>query len=372
MHVVIAPDKFKGSLTAQAVADRIGDGIRSVRRDLEIVRLPVADGGDGTLAAMIAGGFQRVDVRATGPTGSIVETAYARRGTTAVVELAAVCGLLRLPGGRSAPMTASSYGLGEVVSAAVGAGARRVVIGLGGSASTDGGAGFLQALGFDLRGRDGATLDRGGGALAEVQSIDLSSGPDELRDIRFIVAGDVDNPLCGPHGAAAVYGPQKGADHEQLTELDRALGRWANVVAERSGSDLRDRAGAGAAGGVGFAAAAVLGARLVPGIELILQLIGFRARLDGCRLVVTGEGSLDAQTLAGKAPFGVANAARAAGVPTVAVCGRNSLDRAQLNEAGIDAFYALTDIEADERRSLMQAGALLERVGAAIATDHLS
>jgi glycerate 2-kinase len=372
VHVVVAPDKFKGSLTAVQVGEHVATGLHSVYPDLAIVALPMADGGDGTVDAVVAAGFDRVAVTASGPTGADGHTSYARRGDTAVVELATVCGLLRLPGGTLAPMSASSYGLGEVVDAAITAGARRVVLGLGGSASTDGGAGFLQGLGIRVRGREGGPLAPGGRALADVEALDVDAVLPRLRDIEFTVAGDVSNPLCGPNGAAAVYGPQKGADRSQVAELDAALSRWADLVADAVGRDLRDLPGAGAAGGVGFAAAAVLGARILPGIDLLLDLTGFRSLLSACRLVVTGEGAMDRQTLAGKAPVGVAAAARAAGVPTVAVCGRNSLNPAELADAGISAVYALADVQPDLDRCRAEAGPLLEQVAAVLATNHLS
>lgn len=372
MHVLVAPDKFKGSLTAVEVAQRVTAGLRSVVPDVDVVELPVADGGDGTVDAAVAAGFDRVEITASGPTGEPVRTSYARRGDEAVVEMASVCGLVLLPGGRPAPLAASSYGLGEVVRAAAEAGAHRIVLGIGGSASTDGGAGFLQALGIRVDFRDGGPLARGGRALAGVDSIDLDALPARLQDVELVVASDVGNPLCGPDGAAAVYGPQKGATPAQVAELDTALARWADVVARATGADRRDLPGAGSAGGVGFAAVAALGATLRPGIDLVLELIGFAAQLAGSRLVVTGEGALDEQTLAGKAPAGVACAARAAGVPTVAVCGQNSLTAAVLAGAGIEAVYALTDIEPDVARCIAQAGPLLELLGASVAKNHLS
>ena len=372
MRVVVAPDKFKGSLTAVDVAAHVSIGLRSVVMDLEVDQTPVADGGDGTVDAAVAAGFDRITVDATGPTGARVESSYARRGDEAVIEMASVCGLLLLPGGELHPETSSSYGLGEVVLAAVRDGARRIVLGIGGSASTDGGAGFLQGLGVRVSTRDGKPVAAGGGTLADVASLELDSVPSVFADVTLIVASDVDNPLTGPRGAASVYGPQKGASRTQVDHLDAALVRWARVVAAATGVDRSLTPGAGAAGGVGFAAVAVLGAELRPGIDLILDLVGLRDQLRGADLVVTGEGSLDAQSLAGKAPVGVAEAARSAAVPVVAVCGRNLLSRPELSAAGIDAVYALTDLEADVTRCMTDAGPLLERVGSLIARSRLS
>jgi glycerate 2-kinase len=372
VHVVVAPDKFKGSLTAAQVAARVAAGLTRAAPGVEVVQVPVADGGDGTLEAALSAGYRRVPVRAEGPTGEAADTAYAERDGVAVVELADVSGLGRLPGGRPAPLTASSYGTGQVIGAALDAGCRRVVLGIGGSACTDGGAGLVQALGGRARDARGEEVGRGGGALAAVRSLDLADLPSALSSTEVVVASDVDNPLLGPRGAAAVYGPQKGASPAEVAELDAALARWADAVQRATGLELAGIPGAGAAGGVGFAAVAVLGATLRPGIELILDLVGFAAALPGAGLVITGEGSLDAQTLHGKAPAGVAAAARSAGIPVVAVAGRSLLTAADLELAGIRAAYALTDLEPDPDRCMTDAGPLLERLAAKVASDWIS
>ena len=371
-RVLVAPDKFKGSLTATEVADAVARGLTAGRPDVEVDRLPVADGGDGTLAAALAAGFEAVPVTATGPTGEPVETAYARLGDVAVVEMADVSGLARLPGGRRQPLTATSRGTGELVAAALAAGARRVVLGIGGSATTDGGAGLLQALGADLLDADGAPVGPGGAALERLARVDVGGVAAALGGAEVVVACDVDNPLTGPTGAAAVYGPQKGAGPDDVVLLDRCLARLADAVADATGRDLRDEPGAGAAGGVGFAALAVLGAQLRPGIDLLLDLLGFDRLVAGADLVVVGEGSLDGQSLRGKAPVGVARRARAAGVGSVvAVCGRRDLDDAALQQAGIDAAHALTDLEPDPDRCMAEAGPLLEQLAQRIAAERL-
>ena len=372
MRVVVAPDKFKGSLTAAQVADRVAAGLARAAPEVEVVEVPVADGGDGTLEAALTAGYRRVPVRAEGPTGEPVDTAYAERDGVAVVELADVSGLGRLPGGRLAARAASSYGTGQVIRAALDAGCRRVVLGIGGSAGTDGGAGLVQALGGRLTGADGAEVGRGGAALAAVRSLDLSGLHPALAAAEVVVASDVDNPLLGPRGAAAVYGPQKGASPADVAELDAALARWADAVQRATGKDVAGTPGAGAAGGVGFAALAVLGATLRPGIDLVLDLVGFRSVLGGARLVITGEGSLDRQTLHGKAPAGVAAAGRDAGIPVVAVAGRRQLSPSELEPAGILAAYALTDIEPDPDRCMTEAGPLLERLAVTVAGDWLT
>ena len=370
-RVLLAPDKFKGSLTAAEVADHLATGIRSVRPDVEVVIVPVSDGGDGLLDAARRSGFERVPVRASGPTGLVVDTSYARRGAEAVIEMAEVCGLGRLPGDVFAPATASSRGVGEVVAAALDAGCTQILLGVGGSASTDGGAGMVRALGAEILDAAGAELEDGGGALAKVARLDLAGLHRGLAEATITVASDVDNPLTGPTGAAAVYGPQKGADPDLVSSLDESMARWADVVAEATGHDLRDQPGAGAAGGVGFGAIAVLGASLRPGAEVVQELTGFQEALVGADLVVTGEGSLDSQTLHGKAPAAVAAAARAAGVPTIAVAGRCLLDRATLDAAGIGAAYALTDEASYPTECFDAPGPLLERIGARIAEHDL-
>ena len=368
--VLVAPDKFKGSLTAAEVADAVAVGIRRARPDIDVELVPVADGGDGTLAAAIAAGFDHVALVASGPTGEPVTTGFARCDDEAVVEMADVAGLIRLPGGTPAPMTASSRGVGEVLAAAVSAGCRSIVLGIGGSASTDGGAGLLAGLGAQLLDADGRQVPDGGAALARVASLDLAALRERMAGVEVVLACDVDNPLTGPKGAAAVYGPQKGASPAQVRELDSALTHFADTIAVATGTELREHAGAGAAGGVGFAALAVLGAEFRPGVDLVLDLVGFHDRLSRADLVVTGEGAMDEQTLHGKAPAGVAAAARAADMPVVAVCGRNELSDESLRAAGISAAYALTDLEPDTARCLADAARLLERLGELIATDR--
>ena len=253
--------------------------------------------------------------------------------------------------------------------AALEAGGQRIILGVGGSASTDGGAGLLQALGAGVLDARGEPLARGGAALRDVAALDLAGLRPALRDSSVVLATDVANPLTGPDGAAEVYGPQKGASAEQIAELASGLRRWAAVVAAATGTDRSQAPGAGAAGGVGFAALAVLGAQARPGIELVLDLVGFDAALDGAALVIIGEGSLDSQTLAGKAPAGVARAAARRGIPVVAVAGRSTLTEGQLAATGISRVYPLSDLEPDPARSSAQASTLLRRVGQALARE---
>ena len=372
MKIVVAPDKFKGSLPATQVAAAIAAGLRAGRPGAEVVTIPVADGGEGTVDAAVAAGFERVPVTAAGPAGDPVRASYARRGEVAVVELAGVCGLARLPAGRPAPLTASSFGAGEVLRAALEAGARRIVLGVGGSASTDGGAGLLQALGARVLDTSGEPVRPGGAGLRDVVTLDLTRLHRALYPADVILAADVDNPLTGPDGAAEVYGPQKGASPGEVALLDEGLRRWAAVVAAAVGRDWSRAPGAGAAGGVGFGALAVLGATRRPGIELVLDLTGFETALDGADLVITGEGSLDAQSLAGKTPVGVARAAARRGIGVIAVAGRSTLTEAELAAAGIAAVYALSDLEPDLERCRAEAARLLRRTGQMIARDRLA
>jgi glycerate kinase len=372
MKIVVAPDKFKGSLPAAEVADAIAAGLRAELPGAEVITIPVADGGDGTVDAAVAADFERVPVTVDGPTGEPVRASYARRGEVAVVELASACGLMRLLGGHREPLTASSFGAGQALAAALAADARRIIFGVGGSASTDGGAGLLEALGARVLDTCGEPLARGGAALRDVAVLDLAGLHPALRAGSVILATDVANPLTGPDGAAEVYGPQKGATPDQVRELADGLRRWAAVVAEATGTDWSQAPGAGAAGGVGFAALAVLGAERRLGIDVMLGLLDFDVALESTTLVITGEGSLDAQTLAGKAPVGVAQAAARRGIPVVAVAGRCTLTDAELARAGFGAVYTLSDLEPDPARSSAEASVLLRRVGQALARDRLA
>ncbi|WP_299054064.1 glycerate kinase [uncultured Nocardioides sp.] len=366
MRIVLACDKFKGSLTAAEVCMALERGLRAERPDLVVERVPVADGGDGTLVAALEAGFTRVPVRVTGPTGEPVDTAYARSGDVAVVEMADASGLSRLPSGLE-PLTASPIGTGELMAAAIDAGCTSLVLGVGGSSSTDGGAGLVVGLGGRVLDAQGSPVPLGGAGLERAASLDLTALRSRLDGVTVTVASDVDNPLCGPRGAAAVYGPQKGATPGDVRRLDAALSGWADLVAAETGRDLRSSPGAGAAGGAGFAAMSLLGADLRPGIETMLELAEFEARVVGADLVITGEGSLDAQSLHGKAPVGVASAAARHGVPVVAVCGVSTLTEAELAGAGITRAWALFDLEPDPARSMAEAALLLERVAAQVA-----
>lgn len=370
MRVVIAPDKFKGSLSADGVASAIATGLAEALPASDVHLVPMADGGDGTVDAALRAGYSASRHTVTGPAGAPVDAVVAIHDGTAVVELASASGLALLPPDALAPLTATSRGTGELIAAALDHGCTRIVLGLGGSACTDGGAGLVAALGGRLLDSAGSAVADGGAALADLARIDLSELDPRLERTEVVVALDVDNPLLGVTGAAHTFGPQKGADPEQVRRLDSALANFATILGTSLGRDLRgviDAPGAGAAGGVGFAALAVLGATPQPGLDLVADLVGLGSQVQGADLVVTGEGSLDEQSLAGKTPVGVGRIARAAGVPRVVVaCGVSSLDEHALAASGFDAVWALSDLEPNVTKSIANAAELLTTVGSSI------
>lgn len=374
MKVVVAPDKFRGSLSAPQAAQAIEDGLRRVQPDADVRRVPVADGGDGTVDAAVVAGFRAVEVTVVGPIGEPVTAVFALKGTTAVIEMAEASGLRRLPSGPSArtALSAGSYGTGQLITAALDAGADRVVLGVGGSASTDGGVGLASALGARFLDRAGQALAPGGGSLLDLASIDVSGLDPRLAGIDLILATDVDNPLVGEHGAAHVYAPQKGADPAAVSRLDDALRNLAAVVTDMTGRDVGSMPGAGAAGGIGATAVALLGATLSSGSEILLEMLGLTDLVSGAALVITGEGSLDAQSLRGKAPHGVAQVGVAHGVPVVAVAGRVEVEPGELAGAGIDRAYSLAEVEDDPARRMTHAAELLTRLAEQVARDWLA
>jgi glycerate kinase len=341
LRVVIAPDKFKSSLAAASVASALAAGIRDVVPDAECDLVPMADGGDGTVAAFIATGARAVTVTVPGPLGRPTIATYARDGDTAIIEMADASGLAVEPA--RDVRRASTAGTGALVRDALDAGARTIVLGIGGSATTDGGAGALATLGARFLRADGVALDPVPAALAEVASVDLSGLDGRLASIDFAIACDVDNPLTGEQGAAAIYGPQKGARPADVAFLDAMLERLADAMARATGRDLRALPGAGAAGGLGWGFAAACGARLERGVTLVADARGLAHRLEGADWCFTGEGRIDVQTLHGKVVYGVAELARAAGTPVVAFGG--SVDvavEAALRELGVACVGIVT------------------------------
>ncbi len=324
MKIVIAPDSFKESLTALEVANAIAEGIAEVVPDADCRRVPVADGGEGTVRALVdESGGQVIAQTVTGPLGTPVEAFFGLLGDgqTAVIEMAAASGLeLVAPADRD-PMRATTRGTGELIRAALDRGVRRVVIGLGGSATNDGGAGMAQALGARLLDADNREIGPGGGALAALREIDISALDPRLASLEVQAACDVTNPLTGDNGASAVFGPQKGASLEMVATLDANLGHYGRLIEAQLGRQVMDLPGGGAAGGLGAGLCAFVGATLRPGIEIVLDLVDFDAQLDGADLVITGEGRIDGQSVHGKTPVGVARRARARGIPVVVLAG---------------------------------------------------
>ncbi len=363
VRIVVAPDSFKGSLSADRAARAIAAGIVRAVPGAEPVLRPVADGGEGTVAAALRAGWSPRTAVVTGPDGRPVEAVLALLGTAAVVELATAAGLGLLD--RPAPLTATTRGVGELVRHALDLGAQRIVLGIGGSATTDGGAGMLQALGLRLLDARGVEVPPGGAGLAHLERIDSSGLDPRMAGVEFVVASDVDNPLTGPSGAAHVFGPQKGASDEDVRALDAALSRYAAVLARDLGADVAAVPGAGGAGGTA-AGALALGARLVSGAGLVCDLVGLPDALAGAALVVSGEGSLDEQTLHGKAPAEVARRAREAGVPCLAVAGRVALRADELAAAGFTSAHALTEVEPDVDRCLAEPERLLAELAARV------
>jgi glycerate kinase len=356
VKVVVAPNAFKGSLTAAQAAAAIALGVREVFPEAEIVEIPVADGGDGTVEALVSahhGDYHSVDVE--GPLGDPVRAIYGLiyEGRTAVVELASASGLALIPRDRRDPRIASTHGFGQLLEAARMAGVTAVIAGIGGSATNDGGAGMAQALGYRLLDAAGRDLPRGGAALLGLDRIDASGLHPGWRSVKVMVACDVTNPLTGPIGASFIYGPQKGADQTMVRELDRALERLALVMERDLGKRVGDVPGAGAAGGTGAGLIAFLDARLVPGASLVVDTSGFDKELRGAQLVITGEGRVDSQTADGKAPAEVARRAHAAGVPTLLVAGTKGRGWEALKELGVRAVVTLAD-EGESQDQLMR------------------
>jgi glycerate kinase len=342
MKIVIAPDSFKESLTALAVANEIEAGFREFFPDAHYVKLPVADGGEGTVQAMIdASGGRRIELRVTGPLGEPVSAFYGLMGdgATAVIEMAAASGLEQVPPARRNPLHTTSYGTGQLILNALDAGARRFVLGVGGSATNDGGAGMLQALGGRLLDAAGAELNAGGGALAALARIDLSDLDARIKDSVFDIACDVSNPLVGPQGASAIFGPQKGATPAMVEQLDANLRHYAEVIAHDLGQQVAEVPGAGAGGGIGAGMLVFLGGRLRPGSEIVMAAVGLDAAVADADLVITGEGRIDGQTVHGKTPVGVARVAGRHGKPVIAIAGGLAAGAAAVHDHGIDAVF---------------------------------
>jgi glycerate kinase len=346
MKIIVAPNSFKGSLSASQAAAAIARGVREARPDAEVVEIPVADGGEGTVEALVSarhGTFRSVEVE--GPLGDPVQAIYGLidDGRTGVVELASASGLTLIPAEKRDPRRTSTYGFGELLDAVRKQGIDSIIAGIGGSATNDGGAGMAQALGYRLLDAGGRELGRGGAALAQLMRIDATGLDPAWRSVSVMVASDVTNPLTGPQGASYIYGPQKGADQMAVRELDQALAHLAEIFERDLDKHVADVPGAGAAGGAGAGLIAFLDARLVPGAPLVVDASGFDKALPGARLVITGEGRVDAQTAFGKAPGEVAKRAHRAGIPTLLLAGSRGPGWESLISMGVNSVVTLAE-----------------------------
>ena len=358
MKIVISVDSFKGSLTSMEAGAAIRAGILRAQPDAEIVVKPLADGGEGTTDALIEGlGGTRIDLTVTGPLGQPVQAhyGYLKDSNTAIIEMASAAGIMLVPDGRLNPLSATTYGVGELIRHAIEMGCRNFIIGIGGSATNDAGLGMLKALGFRFPDREGRDVGDGAKALAQIAAVDRQQVHPLLKDCFFQVACDVNNPLCGINGSTYIYGPQKGVTEEMKPELDRAMAHFADITADTVNKDWSKTAGAGAAGGLGFAFLSYLNAELTSGVELILDTVNLEQDLKDADIVITGEGRLDYQTAMGKAPIGVAKRAKRYGAKVIAFAGSVNAEARSCNQAGIDAFFpAVHEITTLEEAMLPQ------------------
>ena len=344
MKVVVAIDSLKGSLSSMEAGLAIKEGVLAAQPDAEVIVKPLADGGEGTTDALIEGmNGERIDLTVTGPMHTPVDAyyGYLRETNTAVMEMASAAGITLVPDKEKNPLLATSYGVGEMIIDAIQRGCRNFIIGIGGSITNDGGIGMLKALGVRFLDEKGEDAGEGGQALAKVACIDLSGLNPLLKECHIQVACDVNNPLCGESGSTYVYGPQKGVTEDMKKTLDEAMAHFARVTSESLENDYMNTPGAGAAGGLGFAFLAYVGATLTPGIELILDAVGLEDELSGADVVVTGEGRLDFQTAMGKAPVGVAKLAKKYNARVVAFAGSVTKEATACNKEGIDAFFPI-------------------------------
>lgn len=363
MNIVVAPDSYKGSVSAVVVADAMERGIRKVFPDSVVKKIPIADGGEGTVESMVAatgGEIRRAEV--TCPLGERITALWGILGDnkTAVIEMAAASGLPLVPKDKLDPRRATSFGTGELILAALNYGLRKIIVGIGGSATNDGGAGMARALGIRFLGANGRDLPEGGGALAQLAKIDIAGLDPRIAQTELIVACDVDNPLCGPRGASAVFGPQKGATPAIVAELDSALAHFAQIAREATGRDVAEFPGAGAAGGLGAGLMFFTPAKLRPGVEIVLEAVGFAAAVSTASFVVTGEGRTDFQTAYGKAPVGVAKVAKSYGVPVFCLSGGLGQGANDVLEQGIDAVMSICDRPLSLEECMRDGAALIE------------
>ena len=369
MHIILAPDSYKGSLSALAVADAMERGIRDIFADATVSKIPIADGGEGTVEALIMStGGQMIQQKIVGPLGEEIDSYWGilGDGETGVIELAAASGLPLVPREQRNPLLTTTFGTGQLIKAALDYGLRKLIIGIGGSATNDGGAGMAQALGVKFLDSDNNELSQGGGALARLARIDLSDLDKRLAETDIKVACDVDNPLCGPLGASAVYGPQKGATSDMVAQLDHVLMNYAAVAQLATHRDVALIPGAGAAGGVGAGLLFFTNAKLIPGIQIVLEAANFAEKLKQADLVITGEGSTDFQTAHGKAPVGVAKIAKQAGIPTICLSGGLGTGAEDVLQHGIDGLMSIVPRPMELEKCIESAEELIQAATARI------
>lgn len=345
-RIIAAPDSFKGSLTAGEVADAMEAGINRFDNSIKVVKVPMADGGEGTAKSMVdATGGRLISVTVKGPMGNEVEAFYGilGDGMTAVIEMAAASGLPLVKPDERNPLIATTYGTGELIKHALDMGCRSIIIGIGGSATNDGGAGAMQALGVRFLDDTGNDIGFGGGSLDRLYKIDINNLDSRIKDTQITVACDVDNPLCGTNGASRIFGPQKGADSAMVEELDRNLSHYADIIENTLGVNIKDAPGAGAAGGLGGGLMAFLGATLKKGVDIVIETVILENKIKDADLVITGEGMMDYQTTYGKTPFGVAKAAEKHGIPVVAICGSIGKGAEVLYDNGFASIFSIID-----------------------------
>lgn len=363
MRIVIAPDSFKGSLSAFEVAEAMARGVKRVAPHAETVLLPLSDGGEGLVESLVeatAGTYHEFQV--TGPLGDPVwaKLGLLGGGQTGVIEMAQASGLTLVPPHKRNPLITTTYGTGELIRHALDLGCRQLVIGIGGSATNDGGMGMAQALGVRFLDSQGKELGHGGGELARLAAIDMSGLDPRLADVEIEVACDVDNPLTGPTGASHIYGPQKGATPEMVAQLDKALANYAAVIRKDLEKDVEHVPGAGAAGGLGAGLMALLNGKLVSGIQLVLRVLKFEEQVQGAALVFTGEGKFDAQSAFGKVPVGVGRICRTLGVPVIVLAGTVTLDSEVLHAEGITASFSVLNQPMSLEEAMAQTAELVE------------
>lgn len=358
MKIVIAPDSFKESLTALAVAEAIGEGFRRILPQAQYRLVPMADGGEGLVQSIVdATQGEKFSTQVTAPLGNKVSASWGMTGDgqSAVIEMAEASGLHLVPTDKRNPLISTSYGSGELISAALDKGLRRIILGIGGSATNDGGVGMLQALGAKFVDKTGKSLSFGGAALADLAQIDMSGLDPRLQETRIEVACDVDNPLCGEQGASAVFGAQKGATKADIQRLDAALRHFAEQVQAQLGIDIQTPKGAGAAGGMGGGLMLLPQVRLRSGVQMVIEAVDLAAAIADADIVVTGEGRMDGQSVHGKTPIGVAKLAKSAGKPVIAIVGSLREDYPEVYEAGIDAVFPIIR-QIDSLENTLQAG----------------